>query len=965
MGNPEVLHQFDTRQFPIPRKTDLSRSSIPTVVNNFGVGIFITISQSDENLRIISGYFRGIRGDIHSGKVFQALLSPVLDEIISDMSGFVFDFCGRVALVHAYPQGKQLSPLHFDSEIERTARKIRARRRLNIMNFSLVSSSPVTVAQEPSGEATGVFSIPPLLEFQFGSSSASGGAVSAPAPIPSCTPPSVPPFTPASQPQSTNPFTSAMSWGEPTRDDTPVSRQQTPTSQPQHVLFKPQPTFQPTQSTHYQQPPQPQYHYPETEEGYDEEDEGWVPPAPQPQWNRGRGPPRRAPHYQQPQGQQDYNDHLYGNPTQPLHFTQPRRQSVASHFQPREYDDSSPIYIPDNIDSQVEIRPQLLGILTQFRGYKTDDPYNHLYEFLAIANANTPRNTDRDIFRLRLFPFTLKDKAKYWFTFLPSNSITNWEQLKAKFLQEFYPVSKTTEVRRAIKDFPQKPGEAFHEAFDRLKELLRSCPHHEVPKWQLVKLFFEGVNETHQVMINASSSGTFMWQEPEDAWRCLEQLSLGSKVSGSMKDKTIYVANIEADNKWKDEIQKELTAVTKRFNQMLERPFRSNQQRESRQPPIRQQQVQPPSPSGGMNIGLQEIFGMLVQLQEVKKSNSEAILRLGELLVKMEEKRMQEQEQSPRMQVNEVITLRSGKKVDNKVIAPPADDDSDVEIVFDEKEELENEKKKDKEEQGPQAEDMWELFSQIKVNIPLVKLIKEVPAYAKFLKDMCIHKKHILSHLPKMISLPENVSSILMDALPPKMKDPGVPLISVDLGNVHIKRALLDLGASVNILPGQLFDKHEFGTMRSTDVILQLANKSTKVPRGMLVDVIIKVGEFYYPADFLVLDTRQATNGEQPTIILGRPFLATANTNISCHIGEMGISFGHLQAKINIFNADLKGSSMEKEECYQVDIIDELVQQYTPEVLQSDEIETQKKCWKKRRKIEKKKRDSSLKNARI
>ncbi|KAI3740337.1 hypothetical protein L2E82_30765 [Cichorium intybus] len=179
--------------------------------------------------------------------------------------------------------------------------------------------------------------------------------------------------------------------------------------------------------------------------------------------------------------------------------------------------------------------------------YKTDDQYNHLYEFIAIANANTPRNTNRDIFRLRLFPFTLKDKAKYWFTSLPPNSITTWDQLKAKFLQEFCPASKTTEVRRAIQDFQQKPGEAFHEAFDRLKELLLSCPHHEVP------------------------NGTFMWQEPEDAWRFLEQLSLGLKVSRSMKDNTVYVANIEAENKWKKEIQNELGAVTKKFNQMLTR----------------------------------------------------------------------------------------------------------------------------------------------------------------------------------------------------------------------------------------------------------------------------------------------------------------------------------------------------------------------------------------------------------
>ncbi|KAI3515965.1 hypothetical protein L1887_14872 [Cichorium endivia] len=93
-------------------------------------------------------------------------------------------------------RGKHLSPLHFDSEIERTARKLRARRHLSIMSFSQVSSSPVGVAQEPSGEATRMSFIPPVSEFQFGSTSASGGAVSAPAPIPSCTPPSVPPFTP-------------------------------------------------------------------------------------------------------------------------------------------------------------------------------------------------------------------------------------------------------------------------------------------------------------------------------------------------------------------------------------------------------------------------------------------------------------------------------------------------------------------------------------------------------------------------------------------------------------------------------------------------------------------------------------------------------------------------------------------------------------------------------------------------
>ncbi|KAI3768559.1 hypothetical protein L2E82_19347 [Cichorium intybus] len=160
-------------------------------------------------------------------------------------------------------RGGQLSPLHFDLEIERTARKNHARRRLGTRSFSHVSSSIEDVTHEPSGEVTGAVPfIPPISEFQFGSMSATGDAVSAPASTPSCTPPSVPPF----QPQSTNPFTSAMSWGAPTRDGTPVTMQHTTISQPQSqpsqppLIFKPQTISQTKPQQQYQpQPSQQQY----------------------------------------------------------------------------------------------------------------------------------------------------------------------------------------------------------------------------------------------------------------------------------------------------------------------------------------------------------------------------------------------------------------------------------------------------------------------------------------------------------------------------------------------------------------------------------------------------------------------------------------------------------------------------------------------------------------------------------
>ncbi|KAI3700776.1 hypothetical protein L2E82_45414 [Cichorium intybus] len=393
--------------------------------------------------------------------------------------------------------------------------------------------------------------------------------------------------------------------------------------------------------------------------------------------------------------------------------------------------------------------------------------------------------------------------------------------------------------RRAIQDYQQKTGEAFHDAFDRLKELLRSCPHHEVSRWQLVKIFFDGMDETNQAMINASSSGTFIWQEPEDAWKFLEQLSLGSKVSGSMMDNTVYMANVEAENKWKKEIQSELSAVTKK----------SNQQRDARQPPVRQQNVQPVPQGGITNISTKEIYEIFLKLKEAEDAYTQAILTLGNQLMKMEKQREQEKVSPQKAQVNEVIMCRSGKKVDNKVTAPIVEEDNDVVIVFDEKEELEKEEKKAKEKQEKKKEpaSKWEK-GETSGTTPFQRLWKSQRIDHM---EMCIHKKHILLHLPKKIELIEYVSSIIMDTLPPKMKDPGAPLISVDFGDVHIKKALLDLGASVNILPGQLFDKHEFGTLRPTDVILQLADKSTKILRGVLSDVIIKVGNFYYPADFL------------------------------------------------------------------------------------------------------------------
>ncbi|GJS07859.1 DNA-directed DNA polymerase [Tanacetum coccineum] len=130
-------------------------------------------------------------------------------------------------------------------------------------------------------------------------------------------------------------------------------------------------------------------------------------------------------------------------------------------------------------------------------------------------------------------------------------------------------------------------------------------------------------------------------------------------------------------------------------------------------------------------------------------------------------------------------------------------------------------------------------------------------------------KKSTSARLAKRVLIMRICGRLSRNSLPPKFKDPGALLISVMVGNIAIKKALLDLGASINILPASLVDRYDLGTLCKTDTIISLADRSTKIPRGILKDVIVKVDEFYYPVDFFVMDIKSPYKDVQPTIILG------------------------------------------------------------------------------------------------
>ena len=105
-------------------------------------------------------------------------------------------------------------------------------------------------------------------------------------------------------------------------------------------------------------------------------------------------------------------------------------------------------------------------------------------------------------------------------------------------------------------------------------------------------------------------------------------------------------------------------------------------------------------------------------------------------------------------------------------------------------------------------DNLLDAFKKVTITIPLIDDIKHIPSYAKFLKGICTPHRN-----PKRIQLSETVSSIIMNALPIKKRDPGAPMITSEIGGMSFTRSLLDIGASINILPKAVFERHHVGEL--------------------------------------------------------------------------------------------------------------------------------------------------------
>jgi hypothetical protein len=233
--------------------------------------------------------------------------------------------------------------------------------------------------------------------------------------------------------------------------------------------------------------------------------------------------------------------------------------------------------------------------------------------------------------------------------------------------------------------------------------------------------------------------------------------------------------------------------------------------------------------------------------------------------------------------------------------------------------------------------EILENLRQVRINLPLLHVIKQVPSYAKILKDLFTMKRK--QNVKKTTFLTEQVSALIQYKIPLKYKDPDCPMISCIIGDHDIEQTLLDLGASVNLMPYLVYLQLGLGELKPTMVVLKLADWSVKTPKGVVEDVLVQIDKFYYPIDFLILEIESIvhTNSKIP-IILGRPFLATTNALINCRNGLMKLSFGHMTLEVNIFN--IGKQIFKDEDCEVVNWIDAVVQEQFTKTYHSNPLDS-------------------------
>ncbi|KAL5564241.1 hypothetical protein UlMin_027405 [Ulmus minor] len=194
--------------------------------------------------------------------------------------------------------------------------------------------------------------------------------------------------------------------------------------------------------------------------------------------------------------------------------------------------------------------------------------------------------------------------------------------------------------------------------------------------------------------------------------------------------------------------------------------------------------------------------------------------------------------------------------------------------------------------------EMFDMFWKVHVNIPLLDTLKQVPRYAKFLKELCTNKCKLKGN--ERISVEENMSAALQQKLPPKCKDLRSFTIPCIISNTHFNKVMLDLGASINVIPSYIYDSLNLGPLKKICVVIELTDRSNIYSKGVLDDILVQVNDLIFPVDFYIVDMLKGCSTLSTQLLLGRPFMKTAQIKLDVHEGILSMEFNGRIVKYRI-----------------------------------------------------------------
>ncbi|RYQ83977.1 hypothetical protein Ahy_B10g102866 [Arachis hypogaea] len=201
-----------------------------------------------------------------------------------------------------------------------------------------------------------------------------------------------------------------------------------------------------------------------------------------------------------------------------------------------------------------------------------------------------------------------------------------------------------------------------------------------------------------------------------------------------------------------------------------------------------------------------------------------------------------------------------------------------------------------------------DLFASLHVNIPFIKTIQQMPAYIKYMKELLPRKSSLKGG--QTIVMNKECSALIQPELPTKRKDPVSFHIPCAIGETMFDRALYDLGASINLIPLFLVKRLQINEIMPTDVVIKLADKTQKQAIGVVENMLVKVGKYFLPTDFVILDVEES---HTHPIILGRPFLAIARALIDVERGELILRIHDEQLTFTVFKHSQETDQENKE----------------------------------------------------